>query len=625
MQDFGRLYAELDASTSTAAKVQALRSHLGELTPADAAWTVYLLSGGKPRQAVPTAVLRRAACEAAGIDDWLFEECYGVVGDLAETIAHVLPHGALADTLTSLRPQDGLAAWMERGLLPLRGLEPQAQVMSLRGLWSVLDGQGRFLLTKLVGGGFRVGVSRLLVQRAVAEHAGLEPNEVAQRMMGYTQSGMQPTAERWLGLVQPATGDVRLEEGRPYPFFLAQAVDAADEPRLDDAMGPASDWMAEWKYDGIRAQVVRRGEGVWIWSRGEELITDRFPEVVEAVQALPAGTVLDGELLVVQDGRPAPFADLQTRITRKTISRSLRERTPVGFVAYDLLEREGRDARARPQWERRQALEALWRSWAVRLNDAVLGGVTVAGAGADADADAGLLGAGRWSVSPLVAATDWAELRRLRAGSRERGVEGFMLKHRLSPYGVGRRKVGTDAVTAGGWWKWKIEPMTVDAVMVYAQAGHGRRANLYTDYTFAVWNRAPKDEAEVQAVLQAIARREPPQEEGLRLVPFAKAYSGLTDEEFARVDRVIRSTTVEKFGPVRSVVPSLVFELGFEGIARSTRHKSGVAVRFPRMLRWRTDKPLREADTLATLEALGRWGVAQDTADAPDDGAGLTP
>lgn len=453
----------------------------------------------------------------------------------------------------------------------LRAWAPDVQKAWLRLLWSRLRPDERFLLTKLVGGGFRVGMGKGLVQRAVAEFAGLALHDVAQRMMGYTQTSQRPTAADWARLVSAAQGDESLAPGRPYPFFLALPLDPADEARLETVLGDTSDWLVEWKYDGIRAQVVRRGSAVWIWSRGEELITERFPEVVQAAMALPEGTVLDGELLVVRDGVPAPFAQLQTRITRKVVSKALRERTPVSFMAYDLLEHAGSDIRSSPHDQRRQCLEAL-------------------------------LAQGPFVVSPLVQAGDWASLQRQRDESRARGVEGFMLKHRSAPYGVGRRKVLGEGVV--GWWKWKVQPMTIDAVLIYAQAGHGRRANLYTDYTFAVWSRTPRDQAEVQAVLQAIERREPPALDGLWLVPFAKAYSGLTDEEFKAVDRVIRGSTVEKFGPVRSVVPSLVFELGFEGIAASTRHKSGVAVRFPRMLRLRGDKPLHEADTLVSLRAL---------------------
>jgi DNA ligase-1 len=436
----------------------------------------------------------------------------------------------------------------------------------------VLDGPQRFLLVKLIGGGFRVGVSKLLVQRALAQAAGLDAKLVAQRMMGYTDARTPPTPERYAALLAPAGAATSAaggaQGGQPYPFFLAHALDAA-LPASDAQLGPASEWLVEWKYDGIRAQAVKRDGRVWLWSRGEELVSEAFPDATASLSALPDGTVLDGELLVWHEGaaQPAPFAQLQKRLNRKVLGKKLLAEAPVRFVAYDLLEDAGIDIRALPQHERRARLEARLHGGAVAL-------------------------------SPLVAASDWTAYAALRTQSRERGVEGFMLKHRSAGYGSGRTKA------EGTWWKWKIEPMTADGVLVYAQAGHGRRASVYTDYTFAVWNRTPANADEAQAAIDAIARREPPADDGLQLVPFAKAYSGLTDEEFKRVDRTIRATTLEKFGPVRSVRPTMVFELGFEGIQASPRHKSGIAVRFPRMLRIRDDKPLHEADTLATLRAL---------------------
>jgi len=561
MRDFARLYDALDAGTATGDKVAALVQHFQHAAPDDAAWAVYFLAGGKPRQTVPTAVLREAACAGAGIDDWLFEASYQAVGDLAETIAHVLP--AAAGATSTL----GLAAWMNERLLPARGLAPAEQALLLRGWWAELDAPGRFLLVKLIGGGFRVGVSKLLVQRALAEHTGLDAKLLAQRLVGWTDGRHTPSAERWLALVAPAEAGARGEAGQPYPFFLAHALQA--EPAT---LGPVGDWLVEWKYDGIRAQLVKRAGQVWIWSRGEELVTERFPEVAQAAAALPDGTVLDGELLAWKAGeaQPAPFQLLQQRIGRKTVGKKLLADAPVAFLAYDLLEASGADQRAEPQQARRTALEAL-------------------------------LAAGPFRVSPEVQAADWPALAALRTESRTRGVEGLMLKHRAARYGSGRTKAD------GTWWKWKIEPLSVDAVLVYAQAGHGRRASVYTDYTFAVWSRPPVDAAEVQAVLDAIARREspPPRDsDALQLLPFAKAYSGLSDEEFKAVDRTIRASTIDKFGPVRSVKPSLVFEIGFEGIQASPRHKSGIAVRFPRMLRIRHDKPLAEADTLHHLRAL---------------------
>ncbi|MEK8050158.1 ATP-dependent DNA ligase [Ideonella sp. DXS22W] len=601
MRRFAALYAALDASTSTEAKVAAMAAYLAEAPAPDAAWAVYFLAGGRPRQTVPTALLRTEAQAAAGVPEWLFEASYQAVGDLAETIAHLLPPPARASDL-------GLAHWVEQRLLPLRGADPVHQAAQLRAWWDELAPAERFVLVKLIGGGFRVGVSKLLVQRALARHAGLPAALVAQRMMGFGDGRARPDAAQLQALLAPADAPGRRDIGQPYPFYLAHPLEPGDDSAdaLAARLGDAGQWLAEWKFDGIRAQLVRRGTGgdagVWLWSRGEELMAGRFPEVEAAAAALPAGTVLDGELLVWPAGaaRPAAFQTLQTRINRKTLSKRLLAQTPVVFVAYDLLEQHGQDLRAQPQHLRRAQLEALLD---------------------------GRDGAGTLRLSPLVsplvsprvsppppglpdaAALDgvadlagWPAWAAQRARSRELGVEGLMLKHREAPYGSGRTKAA--GLAAGGWWKWKVAPYTVDGVLIYAQAGHGRRAGLYTDYTFAVWNRAPQDAAEAQAVVDAIARREPAQPGALQLVPFAKAYSGLSDAEFAAVDRVIRAHTLEKFGPVRSVRPTLVLELGFEGLQRSARHKSGIAVRFPRMLRLRPDKPLHEADSLPQLLSL---------------------
>jgi DNA ligase-1 len=605
MRRFAALFQALDASTATGDKLRALRHYLAEAPPADAAWAVYFLSGGKPRQTVPSGLLRALACRLAGIPDWLFEECYQAVGDLAETIAHVLPP-------PSRRSERGLADWVEQGLLPLRTLPPEAQAEAIAGHWSELDTAGRFLLTKLIGGGFRVGVSKLLVQRALAEHAGLDPKLVSQRMMGYTDKTARPDAAAYARLVAPAaaaavdgTGPAPDERpaGQPFPFFLAHPLELPRE-QFTPRLGTPADWLVEWKYDGIRAQVVRQSGQVWVWSRGEELVTDRFPEVVALAEDWPDGTVLDGEILVWKDGRPAPFALLQQRIGRKALTRKVLADAPVAFIAYDLLALAGRDLRDEPQFGRRAALE---RFVAERGDARDLAGPRAPAGGS------GLL------LSPKVEAADWVALEALREESRSRGVEGFMLKHGQARYGQGRRK--QEGLDAGTWWKWKIEPLSVDAVLIYAQAGHGRRASVYTDYTFAVWSRPPRDAAEAAAVVEAIAARRPAEPGALQLVPFAKAYSGLTDAEFAEVDKVIRATTLEKFGPVRSVRPTLVFELGFEGIQRSPRHKSGIATRFPRMLRIRHDKPLHEADSLHSLESLLAVAAAAPPARPPDEAA----
>ncbi|MGE4241833.1 ATP-dependent DNA ligase [Ramlibacter sp.] len=563
MKRFAQLFAELDATTSTNEKVEALTRYFDHAPARDAAWAVYFLAGGKPRQVVPTGMLGALACEVAGIPAWLFEESYASVGDMAETIALILPlDGETSDV--------GLATWVEERLLPLRGKPFEEIAPLVKSYWRELDSQGRFLLTKLIGGAFRVGVSKLLVQRALAAHAGVDAKRVAQRMMGYTDGKTAPSPERYAALVaktEEEAGELR-DAGQPYPFFLAHQLDLP--PELFSArLGPPDGWMIEWKYDGIRGQIVKRNGEVWIWSRGEELVTERFPEIVASARGLPDGTVVDGEVLVWNDetDRPAPFALLQQRIGRKNLSKKILADAPVSFMAYDLLEQGGEDIRGLPQRDRRARLEALLKDAPIR-------------------------------VSPVETGATWREFADRRERSRELGVEGFMLKRMDAAYGTGRTKA------EGLWWKWKIEPMSIDCVLVYAQPGSGRRSSLHTDYTFAVWNRAPASQAEVDAVVEAMMRKEPARPGGLQLVAFAKAYSGLTDEEFRRVDALIRRHTIEKFGPVRSMKPMLVFELGFEGIQRSGRHKSGIAVRFPRMLRIRDDKPLAEANTLQDLELL---------------------
>ena len=542
MKAFAQLYANLDATTSSNAKLAALQAYFLQAPAEDAAWAVYFLSGGRPRQLVPTRLLRDMATEAAGIEPWLFEESYQSVGDLAETISLLLPES----TYTS---QDGLAVWLEEKLLPLRGLAPQDLAERLPALWAQLDQPSLMVCIKLITGSFRVGVSKLLVTRALAAMADLDSKRVAQRLVGYTDLSNRPTAEGYLKLIAAESDDEHAQRGgQPYPFFLAHGLSQPVE-QFDALLGSPADWQVEWKWDGIRAQLVKRDGRLWVWSRGEELVTERFPELHSLTSGLPDGTVIDGEIVVWKDA-VQPFALLQQRIGRKTLSKKVLDDAPVAVLAYDLLEYQGADWRNQPQAERRVQLERV----IAQCNQPVL------------------------IPSPLLTGATWQDLAQQREASRQLGVEGMMLKERKGLYGVGRTK------DMGLWWKWKVDPFSVDAVLIYAQRGHGRRASLYSDYTFAVWDGPPGSER--------------------TLVPFAKAYSGLTDEEMRKVDAIVRKTTVEKFGPVSSVTPSMVFELGFEGIALSKRHKSGIAVRFPRMLRWRQDKTVDEADNLATLQDL---------------------
>ena len=536
MRAFSQLYEELDSTTSINAKLAALTRYFKRVPADDAAWGTYFLSGRRLKRIVGSATLRVWLLQETQLPEWLLEETYAQVGDLAETIA------LLVESQGAHSPSDlPLSQWLDR-LLGLPSMTPEQQQASVVQWWKELDARGCFLLNKLLTGELRVGVSAGLVERALAQVTSLPRPVIAHRLMG----AWQPGPKFWSFLNAPAeeVGD----RSRPYPFCLASPLEATAE-----SLGDLSDWLIEWKWDGIRAQIMRRAEGTFIWSRGEELITERFPEIVRRASSLPLDTVVDGEILAWRDGAVRPFGELQQRIGRKKLSAKVLADTPVQFLAYDLLEDAGEDVRAQTLRERRARLERV-------LKDS----------------------ASQFEVSPVVNAANWDDLKALRAGSRERFVEGMMVKRLDSAYGTGR--------TRGVWWKWKIEPYTFDGVLVYAQPGRGRRANLLTDYTFAV-------------------------RDGEQLVPVAKAYSGLTDAEINRVDRWIRQNTVERFGPVRSVKPDLVFEIAFEAINESNRHKSGVAVRFPRIARWREDKPASEANTIEDLRALLRVGEADAVAE----------
>jgi DNA ligase-1 len=523
---FADLYAALDETTKTNEKVEALVRYFAQAAAADAAWAVFFLVGRKPRQVVPSARLWAWACQAAGIPDWLFTECYDAVGDIAETVALLLPAPQQSSDLP-------LHHWVEDRLLPLRGMAEADQKSALLQAWQEMDDRQRYVWNKLITGAFRVGVSQQLVTRALAQVSGREQAVIAHRLMG----DWQPTPAFYEQLIAADQSDANVS--RPYPFFLAHPL--ADPPA---SLGDVAQWQAEWKWDGIRSQLIHRASRLFLWTRGEELVTERYPELAGLNDVLPDGIVIDAEILPWKKGHVLPFGDLQRRIGRKTLGKKILDEVPVVLMAYDLLEEAGEDIRSRPLRERRARLAAL-----VERTAAV----------------------GRLLLSPVVPFSSWEELAQRWQESRERDVEGLMLKRVDSPYGVGRQR--------GQWWKWKINPFTIDAVLMYAQRGSGKRASLYTDYTFGVWNAG-------------------------RLVPIAKAYSGLTDEEIRRVDAFVRHNTIEKFGPVRTVKPELVFELAFEGIRRSTRHKSGVAVRFPRMARWRTDKSAAEADSLENVQRL---------------------
>lgn len=517
MKAFTELFMHLDQTSKTNVKVEALQRYFEEAPETDKTWAIALLSGKRPRRAVRSGELREWTAQASGIPLWLLEETYHIVGDLAETVAKLLP-------AATKEAHYSLTEWMEflSGLAQMNQGERQAAITHA---WESLPEWERFVFNKMMMGGFRIGVSQKLMVRALARHTGKAESELAHRLMG----DWQPAHITYRELI--VTEQPHAMQSKPYPFCLAQPLTG----NLTN-LGEPAQWIAEHKWDGIRGQLIARPHTYALWSRGEELVTERFPELQEIAQNLPAGTVLDGEILAFAKEQILPFQHLQKRLGRKNITKKMLREAPVVFRAYDLLEYEENDWRHRPFAERRQQLEQLMQQ---------------------------ISATERLQLSETLPFDNWHDLPPLRADARQIKSEGLMLKRADSPYGVGRKK--------GLWYKWKVEPLTVDAVLIYAMRGHGRRANLYTDYTFAVWS-------------------------GDELLPFTKAYSGLTDAEFKKVDAFVKKNTLQKYGPVRSVSPQLVFEIAFEGIQRSPRHKSGIALRFPRMKRWRHDKKAAEAN-----------------------------
>ncbi|GGC13719.1 ATP-dependent DNA ligase [Dyadobacter sediminis] len=527
MKQFAELFMNLDRTNKTNAKVELMKNYFLTASDEDKLWALTLFTGRRPSFKVNRTQVKEWAAEEAGIPMWLFQESYHSVGDLGETISLLLPRSPIQGSDKSL------TEWFHYlNMLPgMTDIEKHDHIIQA---WMQLSQHETFVFNKLLMGSFRIGVSQTLVVRALAEATETDSNIIAHRVMGQ----WDPLKTTFETLILDKGEDDNAS--RPYPFFLAYPVEGDVS-----GLGNPEDWFAEWKWDGIRSQIIFRNGELFIWTRGEELSTEKFPELHFLSSVLPEGTVLDGEIVSYTDNRPMPFSVLQTRIGRKNLSKKALQEAPVAFIAYDILEIDRKDIRSLTQQERRTQLELLHQSMPAQPF---------------------------FLLSPLIGFKEWNELHDLHPLSRQNAAEGFMIKRKNSTYQVGRKK--------GDWWKWKINPLSVDAVLIYAQKGSGRRAELFTDYTFAVWGDDGK------------------------LIPFAKAYSGLTDVEIGQVDYFIKRNVLEKFGPVRTVKPELVFEIGFEGINESSRHKSGIAVRFPRILRWRKDKKAEEADTLENLKGI---------------------
>ena len=524
MKSFANLVMRLGTSTKTNEKLDALTDYFSTANDADKVWVIALFSGRRPKRIINSGLLSQWCIAESGLPEWLFAECYHTVGDLGETIALLLPDSE------EKRSNFSLSSIIKQ-FTEIDTRDEKAKREFVLSYWKQLDKDERFVFNKLLTGNFRIGVSQKTIVNALALTVKMEPNIIAHRISGnwdpFTVTFDELFSEE--GLV---------DHSRPYPFCLAYAVQ--DDVR---SLGQENEWQAEWKWDGIRGEVIKRNDELFVWSRGEELMTEKFPEYAVLRELLPNGIALDGEIIPSINKKPLPFALLQTRIGRKNVTKKNLQEAPIAFFVYDILENDGADIRHLPLKERRTILEDLISS----INHPVL------------------------LPSPLIEFDNWDQLEHIRTSSRDMGAEGIMLKRKSSVYHTGRK--------VGDWWKWKIDPLVIDAVMIYAQKGHGRRSNLYTDYTFAV-------------------------RDGEKLVSFAKAYSGLTDEEFAKVDAFVKRNSIEKFGPVRTVKPELVFEIAFEGIAASNRHKSGVALRFPRINRWRHDKKVDEINTLDDLKGM---------------------
>ncbi len=525
---FAELVYKLGTHTKTNDKLEALVTYFNEASSKDKVWMIALFSGRRPRRTISGNKLAEWCAELTGLPLWLFQECYHTVGDLSETIALLIPEQE------NHKSSDKSLSWYVEKFIELEKADELIKKNFILNSWKELNSKERFVFNKLLSSTFRVGVSQNMMVNALAKTVNLAPSVIAHRISGKWDPAATPFDE----LLSPSS--VNIDHSKPYPFYLAYALE--DDPHN---LGDPEEWQAEWKWDGIRGQIIKRNGLLFVWSRGEDLITDKFPEYNLLAEKLPDGIVIDGEILPVKDGRVLNFNVLQTRIGRKNITKKQLEEAPAAIFAYDLLEQHGEDIRELPLIERRHRLTAI-------VSDVNLPIIT---------------------LSPIIEFHDWQALATEREASREHNSEGLMLKRKSSFYQVGRKR--------GDWWKWKIDPLTIDAVMVYAQKGTGRRSNLYTDYTFAV-------------------------RDGEKLIPFTKAYSGLTDKEFAQVDNFVKRNAIEKFGPVRTVKPELVFEIAFEGIAASNRHKSGVALRFPRISRWRHDKPVTEINTLDDLKKMLR-------------------
>ena len=526
MKHFAELISTLESTNKTNAKIDAMVHYLNTAPENDKLWFLALFTGKRPKRPVNTNLLKLWALEIIQLPEWLFLESYSSVGDLGETLSLILPP-------PENDIQKSLSQWMTE-LIHLKDQTDEEKKRYVTESWNGLDYTERFIFNKLIGGSFRIGVSKKLLITALSKYSDIDSNQLMHSIMGKWNVDEMIFDDLITGT------NINPDNSKPYPFCLAYPLE-----KETHELGKPEEWQAEYKWDGIRGQLIKRNEEIFIWSRGEELVTPQFPELVSALEILEGNFVIDGEILAVINDEVLNFNELQKRLNRKTITPKMLREIPVKVFVYDILEFNDEDLREKPLSERRKILENLIEKHPVE----------------------------NIKISQIITFEKWEELIEIRENSRENNSEGLMLKQKNSHYHSGRKK--------GDWWKWKVDALTIDAVLIYAQKGSGRRSGYYTDYTFAV----KKED---------------------QLVTIAKAYSGLTDKEIMEVSRFVTKNSLEKFGPVRTVKPELVFEIAFEGIGLSNRHKSGVALRFPRILRWRRDKKADEIDDIEEVKKLIR-------------------
>ena len=555
-RSFGNLINNLEQCNSTKKKINLISVFIKDIDPRDGSWILLLLMSTRQKRVITGRRLKDILQASFRMPSWLIDDCFAQVGDSAETISLLWPQ--LKSELTDANiecsevynklfnePKESkpLHWWMETLLPAIKDATETTQNRLILKLWSDIADQDHYLTNKLITGGFRNGVSKGLVVKSIAQAYELDESTVLERLMKPIEIN-----NIWFQELTHPVSINRTDRGAiPYPFYLASPVEIE---KIKET--PPADWRLEYKWDGIRGQLIKRDTGAYLWSRGEELVNHVFPEIIEMAENLPDGTVLDGEILCWQKDvrKPMAFASLQRRLGRKTVNKKLLKECPTVFLAYDILEHKSIDIRAYNLRDRLKLLESVQLNY----NHPCL------------------------VIDNEKEFAEWEELIQLRDRARLEGAEGLMIKKISSHYLSGRKR--------GYWWKYKHDPMTLDAVLIYAQAGTGKRANLFTDYTFALWddsNKYSKDR---------------------KLVTFAKAYSGLNNSELMELDKWIRTHTIERYGPTRVVEQKQIFEIAFEGVMESKRHKCGLAVRFPRIHRWRIDKPVMEADCIEQAQAL---------------------